>query len=195
MNPGIEFEFAFLWNVVGQILILCRTCMMRKWSSIKTKTKPLARPGKKAVAKSKHCRWILMPCCPISGKWGATRLIHFCFMAKHCQINFHLIFDYSTYRRSKSKVKISQNFVAFSEYMNLTGKDRMLIWFLFLLFQVCLSLYTDANPIIPRSFLTNLVNKFKHTAGFAHPRQQQNHHTRNHHIYGSPLQGLCFPSL
>ena len=58
---------------------------------------------------------------------------------------------------------------------------------------MCLSLYTDANPIIPRSFLTNLVNKFKHTAGFAHPRQQQNHHTRNHHIYGSPLQGLCFP--
>ena len=55
---------------------------------------------------------------------------------------------------------------------------------------MCLSLYTDANPIIPRSFLTNLVNKFKHTAGFAHPRQQQNHHTRNHHIYGSPLQGL-----
>ena len=93
MNPGIEFEFAFLWNVVGQILILCRTCMMRKWSSIKTKTKPLGRPGKKAVAKSKHCRWILMPCCPISGKWGATRLIHLCFMAKHCQINLHLIFE------------------------------------------------------------------------------------------------------
>ena len=125
MNPGIEFEFAFLWNVVGQILILCRTCMMRKWSSIKTKTKPLARPGKKAVAKSKHCRWILMPCCPISGKWGATRLIHVCFMAKHCQINLHLIFDYSTYRRSKSKVKISQNFVAFSEYMNLTKVSQI----------------------------------------------------------------------
>ena len=90
MNPGIEFEFAFLWNVVGQILILCRTCMMRKWSSIKTKTKPLARPGKKAVARSKHCRWILMPCCPISGKWGATRLIHICFKAKHGLIKMYL---------------------------------------------------------------------------------------------------------
>ena len=76
--------------MVGQILILCRTCMMRKWSSIKTKTKPLARPGKKAVARSKHCRWILTPCCPISGKWGATRLIHVCFMAKHCQIKISL---------------------------------------------------------------------------------------------------------
>ena len=32
--------------------------------------------------------------------------------------NLHLTFDYSTYSQKKSKVKISQNFVAYSEYMN-----------------------------------------------------------------------------
>ena len=109
MNAGIEFEFVFLWNVVGQILILCRTCMMRKWSSIKTKkAKPLERPGKKAVARSKHCRWILMPCCPISGKWGATRLIHVCFMAKRCQIRICLTSsDYLLYFRKSSTCKLT----------------------------------------------------------------------------------------